>query len=61
MSDTRYHFFRKKPGLPPAWWSTRTNRSGLMDEWIRDLEQKYRVVRHAEQDCSFLLLDREAA
>jgi len=58
MNDTRYNFFIQKPGERPIWCSTRTNRTGTMHDWIRDLEKRYRVVKHPNTDNTYVLIPR---
>ena len=55
MTTERYNFWYKKEGLAPVWCSSRTNTSGTMHEWIKDLETKY-IVRRS--DKNFLLIRR---
>lgn len=56
-ADRRYHFFRKKPGRPAEWWSTRRDRSGTMHEFIEDLRQRYDVTPDASGD-NYLITDK---
>lgn len=58
MSETqRYHFFRKRPGKPLVWCSTRTDKSGTMFEWIEDLRKKFDVT--TEDEKNYIIADRE--